>query len=256
MRKRGGVFVYGCCLIFLVGAVVISAEELSPNFRLDFLEIGFSDGKHYHVIPLNTPGPSYYVKMKARGQGLLKGKWILDRKVIGFFEVLLRRNRIVHLRGSRVPRLPVTALGTHKLTIAFTNYSFPGSIPFIRYFVVEGKGILILNPGPGTTIPVSKTGQGSLQLQWKWDYADKQKAGYQVLISKVPLRFLSEDQMEPMWKEVGSQNHYNLDLSTLRGKRKRWIYWQVRALNPSGDLLTISEISSFKLVPVSKKRRK
>ena len=218
----------------------ISVKELSTDFRLTYLEIAFNNGKYYQVAPLKNRPPSYHVKMKAAGRGILRGKWILDGQPIGLFQVILRQNKIADLRGSRVVSLPMKDLGIHDFTVEFTNYNFQQRVPVIRYFVTEADAIRVAFPEPGgkVTVPLDK----SLELQWKYDPA------YQILISEVPIQFLTDDQM--VWKEAGKKDRYPLDLSIFQGKDKGgiWVYWQVRALKSNGDVLTISEVSSFKLV--------
>ncbi|UCH96514.1 MAG: hypothetical protein JSV88_06600 [Candidatus Aminicenantes bacterium] len=224
-------------------------SELSPNFRLNLLEIAFTNGKYYQVAPLRQSPPAYYVRMKALGRGILRGKWILDGQPIGLFSLLLHENKIGELKGNAVPALPLKDAGIHDFTIAFTNYTFTRGIPNIRYFVTEADALQIQSPGPGARVPW----QESLQLQWRWPdpYTSKKwNPTYQVIVSEIPIQFLTDEQISSKWKDAGKQNQYRLDLSSLRDKNKKgtWIYWQVRALTPGGDLLTVSEISSFKLV--------
>lgn len=226
----------------------ISVKELSPDFQLIFLEIAFDNGKYYQVAPLKNLPPSYHVKMKTRGRGILRGKWMLDGHPIGLFSVLLQQNKVVDLRGNRVVPLPVKDLGVHHLTIEFTNYNFPQRIPLIRYFVTEADAIRIVSPESGAKVTpvVGKP----LEMQWKFDdpyTVKKYNPAYQILISEIPIQFLTDDNM--VWKNAGSGNRYAPDLSKLKGKDKSgiWIYWQIRALKSNGDILTISEISSFKL---------
>jgi hypothetical protein len=255
MRKKNGICIYGYwhCLILLVMLVLgpgvkWGLDELNPGFRLDIFELAFSDGKNYRVTPLNSQGPSYYLTLKASGQGILKGQWLVDQDVIGLFEVFLPANSIVHLGDSQVPHLPTNDPGLHELTLAFTNYEFSKPIPILRYFVVEGGAILIESPEPGAKVRVPRTGRNSLQLRWQWDNTGKQPPVYQVLVSDVPLHFLNDEHMTDMWKEVGPDSRYTLELPPFRRKRQKWMYWQVRAVRPPGKRLTISEISSFKLV--------
>lgn len=224
----------------------LKVDELSPDFQLTYLEITFTNGKYYQVAPLKNAPPSYYVRMKANGRGILRGKWILDQRPIGLFQVLLHQNKIVDLKGSEVMPLPMKDLGIHNLTIDFTNYNFQKQIPMIRYFVTEIDAIMIEYPQPGAKLAVSH--QSSLLLKWKSvdPYANTKWAPtYQVLISKTPIQFLSDDQMT--WKDVSKQTQYSLDLSPFRDKDELWLYWRVRALKSNGDPLTISETSSFKL---------
>ncbi|MGD2085737.1 MAG: PKD domain-containing protein [Candidatus Aminicenantes bacterium] len=230
-------------------STTISVQELSPDFRLTYLEIAFSNGKYYQVAPLKNRPPSYHVKMKATGRGILRGQWMLDGQPIGLFQVILHQNKIADLRGRRVVSLPMKDLGVHDFTVEFSNYNFQQRVPVIRYFVTEADAIRVAFPEAGArvTAPPGKF----LELQWKFDdpyTMKKYNAAYQILISEVPIQFLTHDQMK--WREAGKKDRYPLDLSTLRGKDKSgtWIYWQVRALKSNGDVLTISEISSFKLV--------
>jgi hypothetical protein len=243
------------CLLFLLPLVIGSLPQAAPGnewsrgFRLEILELAFTNGKSYRVVPSKSPGPAYYATLKASGQGVLKGKWLVDDQIIGLFEVFLQDGAVVDLGGKRVPRLPMDDTGPHELTIAFTNYDFPKSIPIIRYYVVEGGAILIRSPEPGSAVRVSKTGQTPLQLQWEWDNAGRKKTPvYQVLVSETPLQFLTGEKMADMWKTVGPQNTYTLDAPPYRRKKKKWLYWQVRALAPSGQPVTFSEFSSFKLL--------
>jgi PKD repeat protein len=223
----------------------ITVNELTPGFQINLLEIAFTDGKYYQVVSRKSPPPLYYVKMKALGRGILKGKWIVDEQVIGLFEVLLHQNKIVDLRGNRVISLPLIDTGIHHFTIEFTNYTFPQTsrIPILRYFVTETGAIEILSPGPGAKVTETK----SLQLQWKWASKFKKKGyGYQLLVSEIPVQFLTEDRIIAAWKAVGSKNQYRLDVSAF--KPGKWVYWQVRAVGPDGEeVLTTSDISSFKL---------
>ena len=230
-------------------STVIPVKELSPDFQLTYLEIAFENGKYYQAVPLKNIPPSYYVKMKAIGRGILRGKWMLDRQPIGLFQVILQQNKIADLRGSRVVSLPMKDLGSHDFTVEFTNYNFQQRTPIIRYFVMEADAIRVVFPEPGgkVTAPLDKP----LELQWKFDdpfTVKKYDPAYQILISEVPIQFLTDNRM--VWKDAGKEDRYPLDLSTLQGKDKNeiWVYWQVRALKSNGDVLTISEISSFKVV--------
>jgi hypothetical protein len=187
--------------------------------------------------------------MQVTGRGILRGKWMLDGQPIGLFQVILHQNKMAHLRGTQVVSLPMNDLGVHDFTIEFTNYNFNQRVPVIRYFVTEADVMRVVFPEPGgkVTVPLDSP----LELQWKFADASTVKQydpTYQILISEAPIQFLTDEQM--VWKEAGKEDRYPLDLSTLQGKDKNgtWVYWQVRALKSNGDVLTISDVSSFKLV--------
>jgi PKD repeat protein len=227
-----------------VFSAAVTIDEILPGFQVNLLEIAFNNGKYYQVVSRKSPPPSYYVKIKAAGRGILKGKWVLDNQPIGLFETLLHRNEIVDLRGAQVPPLPLIDQGPHTLTIEFSNYTFTqaNQLPIIRYFVTETAAIDIISPQPGGG--ASQTGYG--QLQWNWDSKFKQ-AGYtyQILASEIPIRFLTDQQIAEAWKPAGNTGTHRLELASF--KRGAWVYWQVRAVAPGGEILTTSDISSFKL---------
>lgn len=217
----------------------VSVVEQLPGFRVDMLELSFNDGKYYHVAPHKEPPPRYYVKIKATGRGILHGQWLMDNAVIGLFSVLMEGNRIVELRGNDVVRLPLGDVGPHQFTFKFSNYEFNRDIPILRYFVTRTGAIDIIAPAPGGKVPHSNT----VRLKWEYKKALKDLHTYEIFISETPVRFLTDDKVT--WKKTGNKIHFDLDTSKV--KPGKWIYWQVRAVEPGGDPVTVSEISSFKL---------
>jgi PKD repeat protein len=177
-------------------STTIPVKELSPDFRLTYLEIAFSNGKYYQVAPLKNRPPSYHVKMQVTGRGILRGKWMLDGQPIGLFQVILHQNKMAHLRGTQVVSLPMNDLGVHDFTIEFTNYNFNQRVPVIRYFVTEADVMRVVFPEPGgkVTVPLDSP----LELQWKFADASTVKQydpTYQILISEAPIQFLTDEQM-------------------------------------------------------------
>jgi PKD repeat protein len=232
----------------------IRIDYLSPNFQLTLMEIAFDNGKYYKVTGKDMIPPSYYVKLKARGRGIIKGKWILDGTVIGLFETILKENQTAVLDRSSVVRLPVFDPGIHHFTLDFTNYTSPMRIPFIRYFVTEGGEIEITHPLPGEKM----SAHASLLLKWRlkaWEnlkylkQRDEKDLQYEIAISKVPFQFLQDSQVQ--WKTVGSKTEYTYLFPqgpTGPTSVNDWVYWQVRLVDRSGTVLTTSGMASFKTV--------
>lgn len=215
----------------------ITVQDLSPDFRVQTIELTFTNGKYYQVVGRKSLPPRYRAKLKAKGRGILKGKWLLDGMTLGVFEVILRDRETALLKGGNLVKIPVIDHGLHNLTFTFTNYSYNGKIPRLRYFVTNTNVIQILNPLPGTKLPHTK----SLDLRW---LGNKSGARYDVAISEIPFQFLTDDQI--LWKSVGNNMEYNLDLSSY--KASAWIYWYVREVGSNGRVITTSEIGSFKMI--------
>jgi PKD repeat protein len=226
----------------------VTISEQTPGFRLTHLEIAFTDGKYYCVVSRSAPPPAYYVKMKAAGKGIVKGKWVLDRQAVGLFQVELTGNRVADMRGNDVPALQLQDLGIHNFTLEFTNYDFPlaDKIPNLRYFVSENGAIQIVSPKVGDRVHTAETVGLSWKLPTGYEKRGEKEIRYQIILSNIPIQFLTDEAIDSLWKPAGRSGSYKVDMSHY--KRGDWIYWQVRAVGPEGTVLTISEISSFKLV--------
>ncbi|MEN8153202.1 MAG: PKD domain-containing protein [Acidobacteriota bacterium] len=216
--------------------VVVS--DLTPGFEVQAIELKFSNGKYYRIVPKNSFSPKYLMRLKAKGRGLIKGKWLLNGDVFSLFSMSLYDNRIAVLKESDMPKLPVIDPGIHKITFEFTNYNFQGNIPILRYFVTNSGAVKILSPEDGTKIVRSK------KIEVKWEKLKDQKRKFEIAISGIPFQFLKEKQIS--WKKVGSKNTFKIKLKGF--KSGEWVYWQVRVLDISGNIDTASEIASFRIL--------
>ena len=213
----------------------LTVVELLPEFSLKRLELAFSSGKAYMVVPRKSRPPVYSLKLMSSGRGVLRGHWKLDDQVLGLFSMVLQDGRVATLKRGAMPRLPVLDVGMHKLTLDFTNYRFAGRIPHLRYFVSSGGAIVLVSPDVGGKIPAAD----KVKLVWK---PIRQASEYEVAVSEVPFQFLDDRQIE--WQATVEPDHYQLDMT--KYKADAWIYWMVRGKNDSGRVLTSSEIGSFK----------
>lgn len=225
----------------------VRVGEFSPGFQPQLMEMAFSDGKFYHVTAHNQPPPSYYLKIKARGRGILKGKWILDDGItVGLFQVQVEDNRVALVEQRQLARLPVNQHGIHTFTLEFTNYRPNFKIPVIKYFVAENGYIEIVSPQPGRKLPLQPT----VTLEWKlnpWKHFKQLKKWnpgdlyYEIAISETPFQFLDADALQ--WQKTGPQEKYTLKTTPYKG----WVYWQVRQKGPGGQVMTTSDFGSFRM---------
>ncbi|HDP95461.1 MAG TPA: PKD domain-containing protein [Candidatus Aminicenantes bacterium] len=216
-------------------AGTVRVVELVPGFVLQGMELVFSSGKAYMVVPRKSRPPAYALRLTSSGRGILRGQWKLDDQVMGLFSMVLQDGRVAAPDPQDMPNLPALDVGMHELTVEFTNYRFSGRIPRLRYFVSSGGAILLLSPEVGSKIPASD----AAKLAWK---PIRQATVYEIAVSEAPFQFLEDRQIE--WKAATDHDHHVLDMMIF--KDAGWIYWMVRGLNDSGRVLTTSEIGSFR----------
>ncbi len=215
----------------------VKISEILPGFDVTTIELVFTNGKYYRVIPKSSTPPRYKARFKVKGRGLLHGKWLLDGDVFGQFNVLLFDNEVARLKSVDLPRLPVVDTGIHKLTFEFTNFKFGKTYPFLKYFVSTGAAIKIVSPFNGSKVYL----RDKTVLKWK---IKNTKQKFEIAISNIPFRFLEEKQIN--WVEVGNKFKYQPDLSGF--KNDEWVYWMVRVLDSSGAMVNSSETASFKII--------
>ncbi|GEM_PF-679480 len=213
----------------------VSVVELLPGFSLQGIELVFSSGKAYMVVPRKSRPPSYSLRLVSSGRGVLRGKWILDDQVMGMFSIVIEDGRVATPLQAELPKLPVLDVGMHVLRLELTNYQF-SRIPRLRYFVSSGGAILLLNPEIGTRIAAAE----AVRLAWK---PIRPATVYEIAVSEVPFQFLEDRQIE--WLQTSADDHHTLDMRPFR--QAGWVYWMVRGLNDSGRVLTTSEIGSFRM---------
>ncbi len=213
----------------------LQVKEITPGFQIQRLEFLFRDGTYYSIVNRKGASPSYRLKILAQGRGILKGKWLLDEATIGLFEVQIFEKKPVILKNKFLAQLPVVDSGLHHFTFQFTNYSFNGQIPRLRYFVADTPALNIIHPSPG-----AKLGNVN-EVALKW--SGTKKGTYEVALSEIPFQFLPDNKIE--WISAGQATDYRWDLAGI--SRKGWLYWHVRQLDAAGKVITTSEISSLKI---------
>jgi hypothetical protein len=218
-------------------SVDVVVAEIIPGFEVSLLEFAFDSGKYYRVIPKNSPSPGYKLRVNAKGRGVLNGQFVLDNQSIGLFQLVVQENQTAVLPKSQMSALPALDLGLHALTLKFTNYSFPKRIPVIKYFVTAAGVIQIVSPLIDGKVPAKE------KVQLRWSIERKKKLDFEIAISAVPFQFLDDKQVQ--WLPAGREMDYAFDPAPY--KAGDWIYWQVRMLNESKQVQTVSEIASFKL---------
>lgn len=220
-----------------VFAADVVVAEMTPGFEVTALEFAFDNGKYYRVIPKNGPAPGYQLRVKAKGRGVLSGQFMLDGMSLGLFQLVVQENQTAVLPKAQLPALPAIDLGLHELTLKFTSYSFSRRIPIIKYFVTTAGVIQIVSPAIDAKVPARE------KVELSWAIARK-KARFEIAVSAVPLQFLNDQQIE--WRPASAAAGHLFDPAPF--KPGDWIYWQVRLVAETGQVLTTSEIASFRLV--------
>ncbi len=217
-------------------AVDVVVAEMTPGFEIRALEFAFDNGKYYRVIARNSTPPGYHLRIKAKGRGVLSGQFMLDNMSLGLFQIVIQENQTAFLPKTQMPALPVIDLGLHKLTLKFTNFSTNRRIPVIKYFVTAAGAIQIVSPAIGARVPAGE----KVDLSWSIPQKNPQ---FEIAVSAVPFEFLEDRQVE--WLPVQGDASHRFDPAPF--KPGDWIYWQVRLLGANRQVLTTSEIASFRL---------
>ena len=217
-------------------AVDVVVAEITPGFEVRALEFAFDNGKYYRVVAKTSPSLGFNLRIKAKGRGVLAGQFMLDNMSLGLFQIVIQENQTALLPKTQMPALPVIDLGLHELTLKFSNFSSNLRIPVLKYFVTAAGVIQIDFPVIDAKVSVRK------KIDLRWTIAQKNPQ-FEIAVSAVPFEFLDDKQVE--WLPVKGDGGYSFDPAPF--KPGSWIYWQVRLLGANRQVLTTSEIASFRL---------
>lgn len=215
----------------------VKVKEQADDFRINAIELTFSNGKYYRVIPMKSFSPGYILKLNINAKGIITGNWLFDGNVFGMFTKFLAGRSLITMKGRELPKLPILEPGVHSLSFEFSNYDFNGKIPTLRYFVTNSGAIKTISPLIGAKL----NRRGMIKLKWK-----RKRRGdkFEISVSPIPFQLLSEKNI--MWEKTGENNF--LEFDTTSYDPGQWIYWQVRMVDATGTVSTVSEISFFKLL--------
>ncbi len=214
----------------------VVVADISPGFELAAVEFAFDNGKYYRVMPRKAPAPGFQLRVKARGRGVLTGRFLLDNMSLGPFQLEVRENQAAVLPKAQMPALPVIDLGRHELVVKFDNVAVGRRLPAITYFVTDAGVIQVTSPAIDAKVPAA----GRIALNWSIRHAQPR---FEIAVSAVPFQFLEEKQVE--WLPASEGTSHRFDPAPF--KAGDWIYWQVRLLGQTRQVLTTSEIASFRL---------
>ena len=216
--------------------VEVVVAEMTPGFEVSALEFAFDNGKYYRVLARHSAPPGYHLRIKAKGRGVLSGQFMLDNMSLGLFQVVIQENQTASLPKNQLPALPMIDLGLHELTLKFTRFSVNRRIPVIKYFVTAAGVIEIVSPAIDARVPA----RDAIDLRWTIPRKDPL---FEIAVSAAPFEFIDDRRIE--WLPVQGDASHRFDPAPF--KPGDWIYWQVRLLGANRQVLTTSEIASFRL---------
>ncbi len=215
---------------------IVRVKDQISGFKIEAIELVFSNGKYFRVVPMKSFSPEYQLRIKAKGRGIITGKWLFDGKVLGLFSKALLGRSLITLKGKELPKLPVSESGIHSLGFEFTNFKFGNKIPMLRYFVTNSGTIKIVSPRIHTKLKRTDS------VLLKWDIR-KPAGKFKIAVSQIPFQLLKEKSIK--WIEVKRNSFYKLKMSNFRSGQ--WIYWQVRMIDATGTPASSSEVAFFKV---------
>jgi len=121
--------------------IVLPAEVKGPRapFSISFINLRFSDGKSYKVVPKDFESLIAYADIKYEGTGILNAQWLVDGKPFKILTKALPYAQQAIIDSGNVPGLPTQIPGIHEVSLKIIQPQTEYSIPVIRYFVSPAR---------------------------------------------------------------------------------------------------------------------
>lgn len=117
------------------------SEEKGPRaaFQISFINLRFSDGKSYKVVPKDFEPLIAYADIKYEGTGILNAQWLVDGKPFKLVSKSLPYAKQTIIDSGSIPGLPTQIPGIHEVSLKIIQPQTEYSIPVIRYFVSSAR---------------------------------------------------------------------------------------------------------------------
>jgi PKD repeat protein len=212
----------------------ISVQGINDEVTLHKAELRFDNGRAYRIVPRNSQHLQAELQMKMEGTGLITGFWVLDGQIFKPFSQMARQGDIALIKTGLTPPLPTIDPGLHKLTVQLTRPQTL-DLPEIAYFVEPMSAQMDkLEPVDGYI-----TQEDSIP-QFIWEPV-RGAAYYEISFADTLYNFLYHpDHIQ--WQPVRTGNSLTPNpLFWLTLTRNRTLFWQVRAKDSAGQLISQSE---------------
>ncbi len=199
------------------------------------LELSFDSGRYYQVVRKGERQPLILCRIVTQGEGTLRGVWTVDDQVVLPLQHTVSGFQDIRLSSEKLPRLPLTDGGMHRVSLNFNENLVNSSLPVLRYFVSIEPPLSALSPESGQVLIVGE----DIVLKWT---AVKGEYQYQLSLSQTPFQFLSDTQIK--WQNPQTEALWTLKTDSLSPGH---VYWMIRAVSSTGRFVSASEINYFLL---------
>lgn len=218
----------------------ITVQGINDEVSLHKAELRFDNGRAYRIVPKNSHHLQAELQMKMEGTGLITGYWILDGQIFKPFSQISRQGDTALIKTGLTPPLPTLDPGLHRLTVQLTRPQTM-DLPEIAYFVEPISAMMEkLEPSDGYT-----TQEDSIP-QFTWEPV-RGASYYEIAFADTLYTFLyNPDHIQ--WQQVRTGNSIAPDPSFwLTLPRNRPLFWQIRAKDSAGQLISQSEPRTIEL---------
>jgi len=143
-------------------ATVSVAEEVAPppsqpSLTVSFVSLYFSGGRPEVSVGKDFAPLQAFADLQVAGSGLLQCQWLVDDVVIKSDTLAVSFGNKFTFDSGKVPGLPTSIPGQHRVTLRFQQPAVGFAIPAITYFVaVKGPAPVIRKVTPGLLAPGSE----------------------------------------------------------------------------------------------------
>lgn len=218
----------------------IEVKGITDQVSLHNAELRFDNGRAYRVVAKNSNHLQAELQLKMEGTGLVTGIWLLDNQPFKQFSQLANQGIVTIIQSGLTPPLPAIDPGLHKLTVQLTR-PFSGQLPEIYYYVEPISALMeIIEPAEKLLVKEDNP------LFFRWQPV-RGASWYEIGFCDSLFTFLfARDRVQ--WQTIREGSQYKPDASTWSSlRRNQPVFWQVRAVDSTHQLISQSEPREIQL---------
>jgi hypothetical protein len=214
-----------------------SSQAASPVFSITRLNLYFSNNRAEITVKRQHPNLRIFADIKFQGTGLLQGYWEGDGRIIGYVsEHLIPTETPKTLASPKIPELPTSSVGAHRVRFVVTNPKQTIAFPVAVYFVTaetycKKLAITLHTPPDGANL-------ASAPVNFTWFHHEN--------MNTYCIEFKKTQKEKPLFSALITTSHYSLGAmvaNRIFSEGDEYL-WQVTGTD--ADCKTISQSAVFR----------
>jgi hypothetical protein len=211
----------------------------AADLKLTRIQLRFENNRATLTVKSRQPDVTAYADIHFIGQGLLRGYWQVDGRLISQVLTNLGPEKRVTLNTPLNPALPTFSEGPHIVMLVINEPAQAIAFPKALYYVLPGEAPVVSDID--LIQPVSGIEANLLETIFQWETLPK--------VETYLIEFTDDNPQKPLFAAVTERPEYAVPQAVLKYHffKKQTYFWRVKGLDSTHNIIAESPMWTFRL---------